>query len=494
MPTRPPFWFWRKARDVRQELLANWLYGVAYRTALNAKKRRALRQVALASNSEGLLEGGVTCRTDAKMDQELHAVVTDEVHRLPATYRAPMVICYLEGKTNAEAAGVLRCQISAVRMRLLRGRELLRKRLGHRGVAMSVGTLAAFLAQESQAGVVPAGLFAGASSTAGRLAGNGTPIPSTIRELADATVRDEVSRRALLLWACGLATVGLTGGVLGTWLASNSGEKSKQASTTTGKSGTWQPVSNWEAAVHWQDPGLVFVEDRVLAWVSSNRNGYRGVRLRDLVTGSERSFPTDQQNVVTMALSPDGKTLATGSLDSTIKIWDWATGREKRTLRANAPVLPRPAFSPDGSMLACSCHKAWRTVWDLSSGAELWSNKIGLTASYGDSSSHVRSGQSNAPLLSYGSGLAVGPEERSAFGCHSSGMVCRVFSRWKNTRRCGPAGNQTLGHAHASSRPSSPGARRPAHATNIQSMPHASRRMVEPWRQWASKVWSILGT
>jgi RNA polymerase sigma factor (sigma-70 family) len=126
---------------VRHELLANWLYGVAYRTALNAKKRRALRQATVAPQLEQDFLGA-TAAGDAG-ERELRSLLDDELKRLPEKFRASIVLCYLEGKSNEQAAKQLRCEIAAVQKRLSRARELLRKRLARRGVTMSVGTLAA---------------------------------------------------------------------------------------------------------------------------------------------------------------------------------------------------------------------------------------------------------------------------------------------------------------------------------------------------------------
>src|SRR5262245_347112 len=56
--------------------------------------------------------------------------------------------------------------------------------------------------------------------------------------------------------------------------------------------------------------------------------------------------------VTAVAFSPGGKTLASGSLDKTIKLWDVATGREKAVLKGHISEVMSVAFSPDGKLLA----------------------------------------------------------------------------------------------------------------------------------------------
>ena len=116
----------RKVRSIdRPELLGNWLYGVAYRVAHKARAQSAKRsqqkppQVALTS-ADPLHEVAM---------RELQAQVDEELERLPARYRAPLVLCYLEGLSNREAAQRLGWPVGSISHRLTRGRELLRQRL-----------------------------------------------------------------------------------------------------------------------------------------------------------------------------------------------------------------------------------------------------------------------------------------------------------------------------------------------------------------------------
>jgi RNA polymerase sigma factor (sigma-70 family) len=114
----------RKAPSLRRpDLLGNWLYGVAYRTAHKARaqaarRRRLERQVAAPA--------GVQPPDEAA--REFNARLAAELQLLPEPYRAPLVLCYLEGLTNAQAARRLGWPTGSISYRLARGRALLRAR------------------------------------------------------------------------------------------------------------------------------------------------------------------------------------------------------------------------------------------------------------------------------------------------------------------------------------------------------------------------------
>jgi WD40 repeat protein len=116
--------------------------------------------------------------------------------------------------------------------------------------------------------------------------------------------------------------------------------------------------------------------------------GGEGRELAELIiwdaTAGQRLFSLDghKSEIRGMTFSPDGKWLATGSLDNTVKIWDLQTRQETLTFRGHQRSVNCVAFSPDGSLLASGSGEFGRQfggelkVWDWRTGRE-WLSRAG---------------------------------------------------------------------------------------------------------------------
>jgi RNA polymerase sigma factor (sigma-70 family) len=132
----------RRAASIQSpRTIANWLHGVAHRTALEARTAATRRRAK---------EAAVIPRMEVQEEPraELWPVLEQELGRLGEHHRAAVILCDLEGKTRTEAARQLGWAEGTVASRLARGRNILAKRLTRRGFA---GALTAFALVNSAA-------------------------------------------------------------------------------------------------------------------------------------------------------------------------------------------------------------------------------------------------------------------------------------------------------------------------------------------------------
>jgi RNA polymerase sigma factor (sigma-70 family) len=131
----------RKGRSLRRRAsLASWLYGVALRLARRARLSETARGRRDLQTSQDRAE------TSGNSEwEELSRVLDAELKRLPERFRLPLILCYLEGQTQDEAAKQLGCSLKTLRRRLESGRELLRVRLEGRGVTLGAGLVGGLL-------------------------------------------------------------------------------------------------------------------------------------------------------------------------------------------------------------------------------------------------------------------------------------------------------------------------------------------------------------
>src|SRR5262249_18367490 len=139
----------RRARDVKGEFLANWLYGVAQRVAVRARGRAWRQQAQEKAMVQVAATAGRGEPPEEGSNREMFMVVDEELNQLPGKYRAAVVLCCLEGKTTDEAAKEIGCTRGTLVGNLTRGRDQLRQRLARRGVMVSSAVLAAALSTQA---------------------------------------------------------------------------------------------------------------------------------------------------------------------------------------------------------------------------------------------------------------------------------------------------------------------------------------------------------
>ncbi len=142
-----------KARSVCvSDSLGRWLYGVSRRVARRARLAAARRPASLGAAAD-LWQARPSAET------ELAQALDEEIDRLPRRYREAVCLCYLEGLALREAAERIGCPIGTVGSRLSRARDLLKSRLGRRGLTTSAVAIASYLEAGQARGAVPAALF-----------------------------------------------------------------------------------------------------------------------------------------------------------------------------------------------------------------------------------------------------------------------------------------------------------------------------------------------
>jgi RNA polymerase sigma factor (sigma-70 family) len=125
----------RRGAQIRnRSSLAGWLHTVAYRTALRAGARRH-RRCEEALHDDMTTTDDVLAQVTTRYEQQL---LDEELHRLPAKYREPLVLRYLLGKSNGQVARELGLTVGVVEGRLKRGKDRLRLKLAKRGIGLTV--------------------------------------------------------------------------------------------------------------------------------------------------------------------------------------------------------------------------------------------------------------------------------------------------------------------------------------------------------------------
>jgi RNA polymerase sigma factor (sigma-70 family) len=340
----------RKAGSIRKAgSLASWLHGVAYRTALRARADSARRR----RHEARAPAPGPAADPDELAWREVRQVVHEELARLPERHRAPLVLCYLEGKTQDEAAAQLGLAKGTLRGHLERGRALLRARLVRRGLGPgALLVLGAWPATTEAACLSPALLVAAVKAAAAVAAGGAAAsvaspnVAALTESMVKATSFKKLTIATLLCLAIAASGTGLALAV-GWRPGADAGEVVEQPAPR-GRPG----------------PG---------ADAAAKRRAEGGRPIRSLAGHKDR--------VTSVAYSADGRWLATAAWDGTARLWDARTGQEVRRLDVPAvrdyhpSHLSRILFSPNNQFVVAAQQampdEAGVIVWDRRTGKKV---------------------------------------------------------------------------------------------------------------------------
>ncbi|MDR3623167.1 MAG: sigma-70 family RNA polymerase sigma factor [Paludisphaera borealis] len=195
-----------KAGSIRgRDSLTSWLYSVAYNVAATARTSAARRR----SHERNAGQARPLAFTDAPRD-DLGPAIHEELDRIPERFRTVLVLCFLEGLTQHQAAERLGWPVGTVQSRLARGRERLGARLARRGLAPSAAVLASSLASEA---AVPAALADSTVRLAVTIGGAramaiGT-VPVAVMQLVKKGVRTMFVNKLLTTGVAALLTAGV---------------------------------------------------------------------------------------------------------------------------------------------------------------------------------------------------------------------------------------------------------------------------------------------
>jgi RNA polymerase sigma factor (sigma-70 family) len=382
--------FVRKATSIASpELLASWLYGVAYQTALNARttvaRRRAReRQVAQMPEPEVVQQD---------LWNDLQPLLDQELSSLPAKYRILVVLCDLEGKTRKEAAQQLGCPEGTVAGRLARARVLLARRLARRGLAVSDGALAAVLAQNVSAAGVPASVLsttigAVSSFAADPVAAAGV-ITVQVATLTQGVLTSMLLTKLKIATAVLLVVVGLLVAGLGALALPARAQKpaAEQEDNETEKSPAEKQDAVKVIKFDAQRVGSLSYcnNGKTIALALGNGHDYRSggsVVLWDVQTEKvQHTLEKSDNFTAVVAASRYGTTIAVASAQfrekwhGAIKVWDAGTGKLVKAIELDG-LARAVAVSADGAKVIGGANTFPRAngklfVWDVKSGEVL---------------------------------------------------------------------------------------------------------------------------
>jgi RNA polymerase sigma factor (sigma-70 family) len=171
----------------KRDTVGDWLHGVAYRTAMKAKRSAARRR-----NHETRRRAAVPPPAPGPSWDDVQAILDEAIQKLPPAFRQAFILSVLEGKSASEVAAELGCKEGTVRSRVSRARRLLQQWLTRRGIKLTVVLAALSLTESAGRAALPralaqAAVRSGLLVAAGESAGG--VIPARVAALAAGVAR-----------------------------------------------------------------------------------------------------------------------------------------------------------------------------------------------------------------------------------------------------------------------------------------------------------------
>jgi WD40 repeat protein len=361
--------------------------------------------------------------------RELQTILADEVNHLATKYRAPFVLCCLEGKSKREAAEELCWKEGTVSSRLAHARKVLQARLARRGVMLAAALTTVAVAEGIASAAVPPALVAATAKAAPAFAsGKAGQVAVPVAALTEGMLHAMFVTK-LKFALCALAAVALV--VAATGALGQHAFGSKPAVTASqpavvaanevqpepakpGNSETPPPKPTGTEVVV-RDKSTDAVEPK--SWAKPlTLEGHKGT-------------------VWSVAYAPDGLTVTSGSDDHTVRIWNARTGELVREMNPSKRERYVPtgiaavAFSPDGKVLAVGlAGGGFPSLYDPETGKTV----AGLTSRTGALAEYAGS----APLLFTPDGkkLIAGPGRGGHFGEQKwPDDIGHAFQMWDTT-------------------------------------------------------------
>jgi RNA polymerase sigma factor (sigma-70 family) len=369
----------RKAATLGQrELLGNWLYGVALRTARAARTRAARRR----AKEKPMREIPQAQAERETTWQEFRPLLNQEVSRLPDKYRVPVTLCELEGRSRKEVALRLNLPEGTLSSRLAHARRLLARRLARRGVTLSGAALALAHAPPNVSAALPSSLVAATvQAAAGVASGAAEAAPASVVALMEGVLQTMSLTRLKIATGLLLAAA-LVGACVGLFPHQARAEKQappgKPPARPAPAAGTTNPV---QKGTGWRERAVLREHTEAVLALSFGPKvlasaGGDAVRIWDLGSTKQeregRFLPAETDvgavsikvGIGWVSFSPDGNWLAVGGREGGgMAMTNYSGGKFSQT--AGSVLLEEgvpKALAPDGQTWAFADGKVLRLI------------------------------------------------------------------------------------------------------------------------------------